>query len=154
MNFELSGLLAEEQNTYLGIVLKFTEPPEAQKPTERWRLYVFREGKQLGDPLMLHEESCYLFGMNSAIADVRLDHPSCDEQHAVLQYRSVEREDEDRMPVQVVIPYLMDLESKAGTYINGDRIEPRRYYEILEKDLVHFGHGIQEYVFLQDRETK
>ena len=32
-----------------------------------------------------------------------------------------------------VRPYLMDLGSANGTYLNNDRIEPERYYELLEK---------------------
>lgn len=32
-----------------------------------------------------------------------------------------------------VRPYLMDLGSANGTYLNNERIEPERYYELLEK---------------------
>ena len=32
-----------------------------------------------------------------------------------------------------VRPYLMDLGSANGTYLNNDRIEAERYYELLEK---------------------
>lgn len=30
------------------------EPPEARKPTARWRLYVFKNGEPFGDPLHIH----------------------------------------------------------------------------------------------------
>ena len=30
-----------------GVTLAFTEPPEARKPTTRWRLYVFKDGEPL-----------------------------------------------------------------------------------------------------------
>jgi hypothetical protein len=46
-SFELSGKLAEETNRYRGITLLFNEPPEARKPSERWRLYVFKDGEPL-----------------------------------------------------------------------------------------------------------
>lgn len=48
-NYQLSGLLAEETNTYKGIAIKYTEPPEAQKPSVRWRAYVFKGETQLGN---------------------------------------------------------------------------------------------------------
>jgi len=47
-NFELSGKLAAETNTYNGVVLKYFEPPEARKPTKKWRLYVFKGDKVIG----------------------------------------------------------------------------------------------------------
>ncbi len=37
------------------------------------------------------------------------------------------------MPVEGVRPYLMDLASTNGTFINGERLEPQRYYELLEQ---------------------
>lgn len=47
-NFKLSGKLAEETNTVRGVVLVHTEPPEARKPTLKWRLYIFKGGARLG----------------------------------------------------------------------------------------------------------
>lgn len=37
-----------------GVVLVHTEPPEARKPSARWRLYVFKKGEPFGDPLHIH----------------------------------------------------------------------------------------------------
>lgn len=51
---------------------------------------------------------------------------------------------------QLVLPYLMDLDSTNGTFINGERIEGRRYYELREKDLLKFGSSSREYVLLKD----
>src|SRR5690242_1220793 len=47
-NFELSGKLAAETNTFNGVVLKYYEPPEAKLPTKKWRLYVFKGDQQIG----------------------------------------------------------------------------------------------------------
>ncbi len=47
-NYGASGLLAAEQNSYKGVVIKYAEPPEARKPSKKWRLYVFKGKEQLG----------------------------------------------------------------------------------------------------------
>lgn len=52
-NFAPSGLLAAATNTVknadgTSTLLKYNEPPEARKPLVGWRLYVFKEGEQVG----------------------------------------------------------------------------------------------------------
>lgn len=47
-NFGLSGKLAAETNTVKGVELKYNEPPEAEKPKTKWRLYVFKGNEQIG----------------------------------------------------------------------------------------------------------
>ena len=41
-----------------------------------------------------------------------------------------------------VKPFLMDLETEGKTYLNGEEIEPAKYYELLEKDVLRFGSDI------------
>ncbi|KAG7625973.1 FHA domain-containing protein DDL [Arabidopsis thaliana] len=153
-SFELSGKLAEETNRYRGITLLFNEPPEARKPSERWRLYVFKDGEPLNEPLCLHRQSCYLFGRERRIADIPTDHPSCSKQHAVIQYREMEKEKPDGMMGKQVKPYIMDLGSTNKTYINESPIEPQRYYELFEKDTIKFGNSSREYVLLHENSAE
>lgn len=85
-NFELSGALTEDTNTFRGVVIKYNEPPEARIPKRRWRLYPFKNEEPL--PVMyIHRQSAYLLGRQRRIADIPIDHPSCSKQHAVFQYR-------------------------------------------------------------------
>lgn len=49
-----------------------------------------------------------------------------------------------------VLPYIMDLESTNGTFLNNDRIEPRRYYELQPRDVLKFGFSSREYVVLYE----
>ncbi|KAM1696464.1 hypothetical protein ACFXTN_027989 [Malus domestica] len=149
-SFELSGKLAAETNRVNGVTLLFTEPPEARKPNVRWRLYVFKGGEVLKDPLYIHRQSCYLFGRERRVADVPTDHPSCSKQHAVIQYRQVEKEQPDGMLSKEVRPYLMDLGSTNKTFLNENAIEPQRYYELMEKDTIRFGNSSREYVLLHE----
>lgn len=149
-SFELSGKLAAETNRVRGVTLLFTEPPEARKPSIRWRFYVFKGGDVLNEPLYIHRQSCYLFGRERRVADVPTDHPSCSKQHAVLQYRQVEKENPDGTSSKKVSPYLMDLGSTNGTYINDKRMEAQRYYELFERDTIKFGNSSREYVLLHE----
>ncbi|XP_026409533.1 FHA domain-containing protein DDL-like [Papaver somniferum] len=149
-SFELSGKLAEETNRVKGVTLLFTEPSDARIPDVRWRLYVFKGGEVLNDPLYIHRKTCYLFGRERRVADIPTDHPSCSKQHAVIQYRLVEKEQPDGMLKKKVSPYIMDLGSTNGTFINDDRIESQRYYELKEKDTIKFGNSSREYVVLHE----
>ena len=53
VNFEPSGILAEETNQVRGVVLKFTEPLDAAVPgkNEEWRIYPFKGDQSLGKNL-------------------------------------------------------------------------------------------------------
>lgn len=153
-NFGLSGALAAETNTVNGVTLVYTEPVDkAPPPATKYRLYVFKDGYLLKDaePLRVHRQSYYLFGRDRAVADIPTDHPSCSKQHAVLQYRLRSRYDDDAgLEVTESTPYLMDLEATNGTFINGERLDPRRYYQLLQKDCVKFGASTREYVLLAE----
>ncbi|XP_045461976.1 smad nuclear-interacting protein 1-like [Harmonia axyridis] len=148
-NFGLSGKLTEETNTYKGVVIKYSEPPEARKPKRRWRLYPFKGEKAL-QTLYIHRESAYLIGRERKVVDLPVDHPSCSKQHAALQYRLVPFTREDGSAGKRVRPYLIDLESANGTFINGKNIEPKKYVELLEKDVIKFGFSSREYVLLHE----
>ncbi|KAI9305543.1 SMAD/FHA domain-containing protein [Cunninghamella echinulata] len=143
-NFGLSGKLAAETNTVNGVELKYIEPPEAAKPKQHWRLYVFKGTEQL-ELLHIHRQTAFLFGRDRAVVDIPIDHPSCSKQHAVLQYRQVlDKEINERL----VKPFIIDLESTNGTFINGEQIPPTRYVELKLKDVITFGQSTREYVLL------
>ncbi len=89
VNMQTSGKLLEDTNVINGVVVKYSEPPEARKPRTKWRLYVFKGNEEL-PILYIHRQSAYLLGRDRKVADVPLDHPSCSKQHAVLQYRLVD----------------------------------------------------------------
>lgn len=144
----LSGALTADTNTFNGVVVKYSEPPEARKPKKRWRFYVFKGQESL--PVMhLHRQSAYLIGKDRKVADIPVDHPSCSRQHAAFQYRAVERQAGSRT-VSRVVPYIIDLESSNGTYVNNKKIEPKRYVELKEQDVLKFGYSSGEYVLLHE----
>lgn len=148
-NFELSGALTEDTNTFRGVVIKYNEPPEARIPKRRWRLYPFKNDEPL--PVMyVHRQSAYLLGRQRKIADIPIDHPSCSKQHAVFQYRLAEFTRSDGTSGRKVKPYIIDLGSGNGTYLNNQRIDSQRYYELKEKDVLKFGFSSREYVLLHE----
>jgi smad nuclear-interacting protein 1 len=153
-NFGTTGLLAAASNSVAqadgsAIVLKYHEPPEARKPPSKddWKLFVFK-GKDIVDTIDLSLRSCWLVGREMAVVDLGAEHPSVSKQHAVLQFRHVEKRNEFGERVGKVKPYLIDLESANGTKLNGERIPDGRYLELRHKDVVEFGLSTREYVVM------
>ena len=84
------------------------------------------------------------------MCDLPIDHPSCSKQHAAFQFRMVSRKKEDGTEANRVLPYVIDLGSANGTFLNNSRIEAKRYYELKEKDVLKFGFSTREYVLLHE----
>lgn len=82
--------------------------------------------------------------------DFRLDNPSCSSQHAVIQFRNITVQLEDGTYRSETRPYLMDLNSTNGTQLNGAKIEPQKYYQLLPKDVLKFGLSQREYVVMHN----
>ena len=89
-NYGLSGLLAEAAQVVVGgIKIKYSEPPEKATPSRaRWTIFIYKGKEDLGS-INLFNKSYFLFGKESKIVDVLIEHPSCSKQHAVIQFRSV-----------------------------------------------------------------
>ncbi|CAF0909937.1 unnamed protein product [Brachionus calyciflorus] len=145
----LSGNLAKDTNLFNGVVVKYNEPPEARKPRKRWRLYCFKGDTEL--PFyQVHRQSAYLFGRDRLVADIPVEHPSCSKQHAVFQYRLVEYKRKDGTTGRTIKPYIIDLGSTNGTFVNNQQIEAQRYFELREKDVIKFGFSSREYILLHE----
>ena len=157
-NYAPSGLLAAETNTVAGTstVLKYNEPPEARLPSSTaspWRLYIFKgSAKDPIETIDLYTRSCWLFGRDRTVVDVPAEHPSCSKQHAVIQFRFVEKwkdgEFGEKKKVGGVRPYVIDLESSNGTRVNGEEVPKAKYVELRSGDVVRFGESEREYVVL------
>jgi len=151
VNMAVSGKLLEDTNVVNGVVVKYSEPAEARKPKTKWRLYVFKGDEEL-PILYIHRQSAYLLGRDRKVADIPLDHPSCSKQHAALQYRLVDYTRRDTgAPGKRVTPYVIDLNSANGTFVNNQKIESQKYVQLLEKDVLKFGFSSREYVMLHDQ---
>lgn len=103
-NFSTSGLLVKEANTFNGILLKYSEPPEARKcdSVKKLRLYTFKGDEHI-DTIPIYKQSAYLLGRerytmwkshanvvySRKVCDIGFDHASISSQHCVLQYRQI-----------------------------------------------------------------
>ncbi|WFD32721.1 hypothetical protein MSPP1_003771 [Malassezia sp. CBS 17886] len=146
---ERSGLLAKESNSVNGVALKYHEPPEAKRPRSSWRMFVFKDGKEL-DMLVLGRQSCYLLGRDRGVADIPIEHPSCSKQHAVIQFRQVTNKNEFGDVRHCTLPFLIDLDSANGCTVNGADVPASRYYELRSGDTCQFGASSREYVLLDE----
>jgi len=150
-NFKSSGLLAKETNTVnigkQAIELKYNEPADARKPpaSQAWRMYIFKGEETLGT-IPLSTRSAWLVGREAAVADLLVEHPSCSKQHAVVQFRHGTKVNEFGDKEGKVRPYVVDLGSSNGTWLNGERIDEQRYVELRDGDLLKFGTSAREYV--------
>lgn len=134
-----------------GVIVKYSEPIEAAMPTKNWRLYPFKNDESL--PFIpIHKKSYFLLGRDRKVVDIPLDHPSVSKQHAVIQYRNVEIERKNGGKFKEIRPYLMDLASSNKTYLDNKEIEPMKYHQLLEKDVIKFGFSTREYVVLIDHD--
>lgn len=156
-NYYPTGILAAASNKVeladgTSIALKYHEPPEARLPPSRddWKLFVFK-GKDVFDTVALNARSCWLVGREVRVVDLPAEHPSVSGQHAAIQFRHVEKRDEFGERRGGVKPYIIDLESRAGTTVNGGAVEGGRYVEVRSGDVVRFGESEREYVFMLDR---
>jgi smad nuclear-interacting protein 1 len=149
-----TGLLAAAsnsvaQNDGTSIILKYHEPAEARKPPakDEWKLFVFK-GADILETIELSKRSCWLVGRELAVADMAAEHPSISKQHAVIQFRYIEKKNEFGDRTGKVKPYIIDLESANGTLLNKEEIPPSRYLELRDKDMIQFGHSTREYVLM------
>lgn len=101
---------------------------------------------------MLHlgPQSAYLLGRDRTVIDIPLDHESCSKQHAVLQFRQTITTNEYGDKKKRIHPFLIDLESSNGSYVNDNEIPTSRYYQLRTGDTLTFGASTREYVLLDE----
>lgn len=153
-HFKPSGLLysttptdPQQQQQQPTTLLKYYECEDSCDPgrfpsASTFKLFVFKDTVVI-ETIDLSRRSYYRLGRDESINHIPLLHQSVSSQHAVLQYRL--RDGQCRF-------YLMDLGSANGTRINGEmQVEGRRFYEILDGDVVNFASSTRDYVFMKNK---
>jgi smad nuclear-interacting protein 1 len=143
-SFEPSGILAKHSNSRASKALKYTEPPDAHRPTTHWRVFIFKDEEEY-DPIDLHTSSFYLIGRDIDMVDILVANPSASKQHAAFQFR---------MRNGKVCLYIIDLQSTNGTFLNDEQIQDSRYYQVRNKDVITFGQSKRKYVMIEGESLK
>ena len=68
----------------------------------------------------------------------------------MLQFRETEKAEDGGTRRRRIRPYLMDLGSTNGTYLNSQKLEPQRYVELFERDVLKFGYSSRDFVLLHE----
>jgi len=92
-------------------------------------------------------------GKDERVCDIILEHPTISGQHAVIQFRETKKSNEMGGYISKIKPYIMDLESTNGTYLNAEKLEPARYYELLPEDVLKFANSSRDYVVMKDTDA-
>ncbi|KAL7715148.1 FHA domain-containing protein [Entamoeba marina] len=144
-DYKPSGNLYKGLKTKDGRRIDYIQPSDAMNPTDVWRLYCFKGDEEVDHPTVMSTNSFYLIGRDIDNVDVVLQHRTTEKQHAVIQFRTYEN---------LVLPYIIDLGSTDGTYLNKKRIKDGVYVEIRQGDVLMFGKSLREYVVVKENKTK
>jgi len=141
--FEPSGALDEPDKVIKrGVEIEYREPRNAMMPKEKWVWFVYKDEEQVKE-IWLHRKSYHLVGRCRKSCDVKLMHFTISKHHCVLQYRQ-----RCLKGVLGVYPYLMDLGSRHGTFLNKQKLIPKKYYQLLSKDVIVFGKSSRKYIMM------
>ena len=142
-NFEPSGILLRDlemdynKSINSKIIINYNPPKDSVIPNknEIWFLFKFSEDKkEEEETYKLIDKEFFLIGKDPRICDIRIKQKNISRQHAVIQFRKIRKEKKWE-----ILPYLIDLNSTNGTYLNGDKIDNKKYYELRDKDQLNFG---------------
>ena len=150
-NFEPSGILQRdlefEYNKSMNnkILINYNPPSDSIIPTDIWFFFKFTENKkEPEETYKLINKEFFLIGKDPRICDIRIKQKNISRQHAVIQFRKIKKESEWE-----ILPYLIDLNSTNGTYLNGEKIDNKKYYELRDKDELNFGDKKIDFVLMK-----
>ena len=139
-------------------MVAFSGADDGCVPKKRWKLVVFDPaGHPQERTVPVNEREYYLVGSNADLVHIYNSDPSVGGQHAALQHRRVDATKKDDPPGvtrTTVKPYLIDLNSDSGSFVNGTRIPSSRFYQLHSKDLITFGSSPIQYVLVRPPKSR
>lgn len=126
----LSKLSPAEQLQQSRIAIPYKEPSWGGIAEEEYRFEVLKNGTIIDNVKL--DKSFIVFGRLPS-CDVPMEHPSLSRHHAVVQFCKTPT------PEQEKGWYLYDLDSTHGTWINKNKVYPKKYYRIRVGHVLKFG---------------
>ena len=131
------------------VAINYKPPSDSIIPEEIWFLFKFlKDKKEAEETYKLVGKEFFLIGKDNRICDIHIKQKNISRQHAVVQFRKITKNNKDGNSVSI-IPYLIDLNSTNGTYLNGDKIDNSKYYELMDKDNLNFGDKKIDFVLMK-----
>lgn len=84
------------------------------------------------------ESGHYLLG-RLPICDIVMNDETCSRQHAVIQFRPSDPDENGDVQGPTDEIYIYDLGSTSGTYVNGMPLQEKAYYPLYPGDILQFG---------------
>ena len=111
---------------------------KSNKINNPYSIDIWKEGITIKS-FSLSVKSFFIIGRNKSLCDITLTNPTISRTHCVLQYRNNES------------LFIYDLNSVYGTFINGEKINPLKYYQLKSGDIFKLGNSKK--MFILNRES-
>ncbi|XP_022335105.1 kanadaptin-like [Crassostrea virginica] len=144
----VSKLSPAEQLQQSRIAIPYKEPSWGGVCEEDYKFEVLKNGTII-DTIKL-DKSFFVFGRLPS-CDVPMEHPSLSRHHAVVQFCRIQTNDQEKGW------YLYDLDSTHGTWINKNKVYPKKYYRIRVGHVLKFGGSTRLHILQgpeEDREEE
>lgn len=155
LNARLNETLGGNGKAWGGYVQPvYIEPTSScdSPPGLGWELHVFTKVRPIDDGpkggiFYLRLRRFFILGRDRSKAHIPLDNPACSPQHAVLQYLATPA------TACLSLPYILDLNSTCGTYVNGQKLPAQEYKLLHHLDVLQFAPCPRRYVLLHKDEV-
>lgn len=145
-NWHIVSLYSDRQYVCQGKRTKYFIPYDSSDPSPNHTYTLHMIADATTDPVSLKiTMPTYLLGREKC-CDIGLNSPTISAFHCVIQFRKVKPENMNKL---VIKPYIFDLKSTNGTYLNFKRISSKRFIELLDGDVITFGKKDQQNIILK-----
>jgi len=114
-------------------VLEYVEPYWAAKPRHNFSFEILKDG-QILEKIELTDRSFFVVGKSPQLSQIPALHQTISRMHAVIQFRDTGE------------PFLYDLGSTNGTFLNKKPMPKRKYIPLHVGDMLKFGESTRIYI--------
>ena len=143
-NWNIQALYNDRQLIRDKKLTKFFIPYDSSDPDDSWRFFFF--GEDGSEQNLEISKPTTLIGREK-FCDIVLQNKTVSRQHCAIQFRSVRVGEND--PKIVVKPYIFDISSKGGTFINEEMVPPMCFVELKHTDTLSFAKSTENIVLMQ-----